>query len=53
MSGMHSSRIASYAFGVFFPEKTLWRMACSVVAVVPDSVAVIVYRSSASGRVGT
>ena len=25
MSGMHSSRIASDAFDVFFPEKTLWR----------------------------
>ena len=34
MSGTHSSRIASYTFGVFFPEKTLWRMACFVVAVV-------------------
>ena len=53
MSGMHSSRIASYAFGVFFPEKTVWRMACFVVAVVPDSVAVTVCRSSASSRVGT
>ena len=25
VSGMHSSRIASYAFGVFSPEKTFWR----------------------------
>ena len=45
-------------FGVFFPqegslEKCVW-MACFVVAVVPDSVAVrVVCRSSASGRVGT
>ena len=46
-------------FGVFFPredslEKYMggaW-MACLVVAVVPDSVAVVVRRSSASGRVG-
>ena len=53
MSGMHSSRIASYALGVFFSEKTLWRMACFVVAVVPDSIAVVVCRPSASGRVGT
>ena len=30
----------------------MW-MACFVVAVVPDSVAVVVCRSSASGRVGT
>ena len=44
----------------FSPERTLWRnniggvlMACFVVAVVPDSVAVVVCRSSASGRVGT
>ena len=28
-------------------------MACFVVAVVPDSVAMVVCRSSASGRVGT
>ena len=44
-------------FGVFFPrkdplEKRVW-MACFVVAVVLDSVAVVVCRSSASGRVGT
>ena len=45
--------------GVFSPEKTLWRsvggvwMACFVIAVVPDSVAVVVCRSSAIGRVGT
>ena len=25
VSGMHSSRIASYAFGAFFPEKSFWR----------------------------
>ena len=36
-----------------FPDKTLWRMACFVDDVVPDSVAVIVCRPSASGRVGT
>ena len=55
MSGMHSSRIASYAFVFFFffPERILWRMACFVVAVVSDAVAVIICRPSASGRVGT
>ena len=37
----------------FPPEKILWTMACFVVAVVPDSVNVIVCRPSASGRVGT
>ena len=44
-------------FGVFFPredylEKCMW-MACFVVAAVPDSVAVVVCRSSASGRADT
>ena len=57
VSGMHSSRIASYTFGVFFAEKTFWcnirGAVCFVVAVVPDSVAVVICRSSASGRVGT
>ena len=46
------------SFGVFPPEKTLRRdiggvwMACFV-AVVPESVAVVVCRSNASGRVDT
>ena len=48
-------------FGVFFSPRRLfgWRnirgvwMACFYVAVVPDSVAVVVCRSSASGRFGT
>ena len=44
-------------FGVFFRredslENWVW-MACFVVAVVPDSVAVVVCRSKASGRVDT
>ena len=44
-------------FGVFFPredplEKCVW-MACFVVALVPDSVAVVVCRSSANSRIGT
>ena len=51
-SGMHSSCIASFAFGVLFPEKTPWRMAYFVVAAVPDSVAITVCRPRASGCVG-
>ena len=44
--------------GVFSPDMICWRsvcgvwMACFVVAMAPDSVAVVVRRSSASGRVG-
>ena len=57
VSGMHSSRIASYAFFFFFPEKIFWRnirgAVSFIVAVVPESVAVVICRSSASGRVGT
>ena len=50
---MHSSRIASYEFVCFLSPTRLfseWRI---VVAVVADSVAVIVCGSNASGRVGT
>ena len=59
MSGMHSCRYR--LVWCFFPREDalekyiiggVW-MACFVVAVVPDSVAVVVCRSSASGRIGT
>ena len=36
-----------------FPEKTLWRMACFAIAVVPDSTDVIVCRPREIGRIGT
>ena len=48
------SGIASF-FGVFSPRRLFGEIqaVCFVVAVVSDSVAVVVCRSSASGRVGT
>ena len=53
MSGMHSSRMHRTRLVFFFAEMTLCRMAYFVVDVVPDSVAVIIYRPSASRRVGS
>ena len=56
---MHSSRhrIGGCYFSPRKPFGEICRggvwMACFVVAVILDSVAVAVYRSSASGRVGT
>ena len=57
LSGMHSSRYRIVFLLFFPPVKTLPKMrsigGVLFVAVVPDSVAVIVCKSSASGRVGT
>ena len=54
-SEWHAFIPVSHRLVFFPPDKTLWRNigGVLVVAVVPDSVAVVVCRSSASGCVGT
>ena len=53
----HTFAPVSHRLVFIFPDKTIWRsiggVACFVVAVVPVSVAVVVCRSTGSGRVGT
>ena len=55
VSGMHSSRYRIVFLFFFLPRRLFGGIlaVCFVVAVVPDSVAVVVCRLGASGRVGT